>query len=289
MIDMKNVKQAVNMRLLWAVLPALVSFQAFAADNSREVIETGDTRDAFVEIRLLLSSDRIPLIGFNDQDTVEESTDSINGVALLIDTRFRYKNVFLEAVSDSFSNITLGYSLTGPGRGNIDLIASNLFFDVERSQVPGFESITDRDADINLGVRSSISSDNNIAQFELTTDVSNSHSGVVGSIQVGRQQQIRNWNLHALAGFRYFSDNVIDHYFGVPSNEATATVQEYKGEAGLMSSLLVGATLPLSEKWLFNVQAEYIFLPDSVAESPLAQGDVAHSVGIGIGYVFGGT
>lgn len=284
---MLNGKNAVSFRLLLAPALTLLCFQAIAADIAREVTEPSDNFEGFLEIGLGLGISKLPLIGFNDKDTIEESTDSINYVDILIDGRFRYKNAFLELFDDSFNNVTIGYKLTGPARGNIELVGTSLFFDVVRSRVPGLETITHRSGDFNLGVRSSIFNGNTIVQFELISNVTTSHNGVIGSMQVGREKQIRNWNLHGLAGVRYFSDSVVDHYIGVSSEEATATVPEYKGDAGLMPSLQVGATLPLNEKWIFKAQAEYTLIPDSFADSPLAQGNVAYGLRTSIGYVFG--
>ncbi len=290
-ITMPNVMNTVKSCLICAFLCTWFCLQALAADIDGE--ETGSSEksetsiDAFVEIGLSLGTSKLPLIGFNEKDSIEESTDATNYLDILVDGRFLYKKFFIEFFDNTFSNITFGYTLTESENGNIELIGTNLFFKVERKNVPGLESIKDRKDDFNLGLRSSIFSGNNIAQFELMTNVTSSHSGVVGSMQVGRQKQIRNWNLLGIAGVRYFSDDVVDYYIGVPSDEASETVEEYKGKAGFMPSFQVEATLPLSERWIFKAQAEYSLIPDSFADSPLAQGDVAYAFRTSIGYVFG--
>ena len=277
-----------NFRLLFASVLTVFCFEALSADIARETAEPSDKIEAFAEISLSRGISKLPLIGFNELGSIEESTDTFSFFEFLVTGRIQYKNTFLEFFEDSFGNVTLGYGLTGPEYGNIELIGTSVFFDVVRANVTGFETITHRSGDFNLGLRSSIFSGNNITQFELMTNLTTSHSGVMGSIQVGREKQIRNWNLTGLVGVRYFSDDVVDHYFGVPSDEATASVPEYKAKSGLMPSLQVGAAVPLSEKWIFKAQAEYTVLPDSFADSPLAQGDVAYSFRAGIGYVFGG-
>jgi outer membrane scaffolding protein for murein synthesis (MipA/OmpV family) len=119
-------------------------------------------------------------------------------------------------------------------------------------------------------------------------DVSNAHEGVIGAVHVGRQKQIRNWNLHGLLGARLFSDKVADYYMGVSPDEATADIPEYRAKAGVLPSIQVGATLPLSEKWIFETQVQYTHLPDSISDSPLAQGDAIYAAQVGVSYVFGG-
>lgn len=265
----------IGILLLMAVIPA-----AHAADIAREVSEQGSSTESFLEISLSISSFTLPLIGLNDQD-LEESGDSINGLEIGLEGQFGYKNIFVEFFSDSFNDVTFGYTAVSNERYNLDLIANNLFGSVERDDRAGFESVEERDGDVNLGVRGNWYSGDNLLQVEVLRDVSGAHDGVNGSVQVGRQFQIRNWSLHALAGVRYFSRKVVDHYFGVSQQEATPSIQAYSADHGFLRSALLGATLPLNEKWLFRASADYSYLPESVQDSPLAQGNEVYFFRLG--------
>jgi outer membrane scaffolding protein for murein synthesis (MipA/OmpV family) len=278
----------VNIRLLVAPFLVLTSLSASAADIAREVVTSSDRSDGYAEFSFMLGTGREPLIGFNGKNSIEESDDQINFLNLGLDARFRYKDVFIELVEDSFSNITLGYIVSTSNSGSLELIGTNVFDIVERDEIPGLESINDRDGDFNLGFRSSTYRGDSVFQFELMADVSNAHEGVIGAVHVGRQKQIRNWNLHGLLGARLFSDKVADYYMGVSPDEATADIPEYRAKAGVLPSIQVGATLPLSEKWIFETQVQYTHLPDSISDSPLAQGDAIYAAQVGVSYVFGG-
>lgn len=278
----------VNIRVLVVPLFALLSLSASAADIAREVVTLNDRSEGYAEISFAVGAGREPLIGFNGKDSIEESDDQINFLKIGLDARYRYKDFFIELVEDSFSNITFGYIVSTSDSGSLELIGTNLFNPVERDHVPGLESMEDRDGDFNLGLRSSVYRGNTVFQFELMGDVSSSHEGVIGAVHVGRQKQIRNWNLHGLLGARLFSDEVADYYLGVTAEEATATLPEYRGKAGVLPSLQIGATLPLSEKWIFEAQAQYTHLPDGISESPLTQGDAIYAAQLGVSYVFGG-
>ena len=277
-----------NIRLLVAPFLVLTSLSASAADIAREVVTSSDRSDGYAEFSFMLGTGREPLIGFNGKNSIEESDDQINFLNLGLDARFRYKDVFIELVEDSFSNITLGYIVSTSNSGSLELIGTNVFDIVERDEIPGLESINDRDGDFNLGFRSSTYRGDSVFQFELMADVSNAHEGVIGAVHVGRQKQIRNWNLHGLLGARLFSDKVADYYMGVSPDEATADIPEYRAKAGVLPSIQVGATLPLSEKWIFETQVQYTHLPDSISDSPLAQGDAIYAAQVGVSYVFGG-
>lgn len=277
-----------NYQAFVASLLMLASLPAIAAEVTREVSTPRNKNEAYAEVNLSLVSGKQPLIGFNNRDSIEESNDTVQGLNLALDARLQYKRFFIDFNEDSFSNLSLGVVLTSSDQASVELIASNLFNDIKRNDVAGLESINKRKGDLNIGIRSSTYRGNNVFQFELMGDVSDAHSGVVGAVHVGKNIQIRNWNLHGLLGVRYFSDDVIDHYFGVSSDEATASIAEYVADDGVMPSVQIGASLPINEKWVFKTKAEYSHLPDSVSDSPLAQGDSVYSAQIGFAYVFGG-
>ncbi len=276
-----------NKRILISGLLLAASSQAIAKDITRELVESPDASGAYSEFGIALGAYRLPLVGLNDK-SIAESDDTFGTLAISFEGRFQYRDFFIEAVQDSFSNFTLGYSVYDDERGNLEVIGTNLFGDLERDDVEGLETIEDRGADFSLGFRSSHYFGDNIVQLELVGDVSGAHNGFVGAVNVGRQKQILNWNLHGLIGVRYFSDHVIDHLFGVSAEEATADFPEYEADAGVMPSIQIGASLPLSENWLFKTKATYSPLPDSVSDSPLAQGDSIAGAEVGFAYVFGG-
>ena len=274
-------------RSLAAAALLLASPLAFGGDIAREVFQSEDGSHSFAELGVSLVTGKLPLVGFNDQSP-EDSGDTINSLHIGLEGRFEYKGFFLEFIENSFSNVTLGFNAHTSDRSHHEIILTSMFADVERDDLEGFESVTDRKEDINAGIRSSFYFDKNIVQLELVSDVNDSHNGMIGALQFGRQTQLRNWNVHGLVGVRYFSDNVIDHYFGVSADEATETIAAYKATDGFMPTLQLGATLPLNEKWIFRTTAEYSRFPGTVSDSPLAQGDYTYAVQAGVYYVLYG-
>ena len=263
-----------------SILPVVMS-TVHAADIAREVSESGASNDSFLEISFSLSSFKLPLIGLTDQNQ-RESGERINGIDLGLEGQFEYNNFFVEFFTDSFNDVTFGYSMFVGERYSLDLIANDLFGSVKRHDINGFESIEEREGDLNLGIRGNWFDGDNLLQLELLRDVSGAHNGVNASAQLGRQFQLRNWSLHSLAGVRYFSEKVVDHYFGVSAEESTATLPVHNASHGFFPSVLIGATLPLNEKWLFRASAGYSYLPESVRDSPLSQGNEINFVRFGI-------
>lgn len=277
-----------NYQTIAAAIIAFSCLQASAADIAREVQQPAAGGSVFVELGLSLATGQLPLVGFNDQ-SLEESDDTIISLYVGLETRLEYKGFFAEIIENSFSDITFGYNALATDDTSVELILTSQFSDIERSEVVGFETIKNRDGDFGAGFRSSHYFGNSIIQFELVNDIVDSHNGVIASVQLGHHKQIRNWDVHGLVGVRYFSDDVVNHYFGVPADEATATLPAYSSGSGLMPSIQLGATKPLSEKLVFRATADYAKLPTEVVDSPLAQGDSIYSVTGGIYYVFQGV
>lgn len=275
-----------KIKLIGSAIALLVSLQALGADIGREIQNSGNGKGTFGEFGVSFVAGSEPLVGFNGQ-TLETSGDLRLGIHANFEGRVEYKRAFVEVIQNSFSDVTLGFNAYSTETTNHEIILNSYFSDVKLSEVVGFESIEYREGDTNAGIRSAYYFGNSIVQLELVADVNDSHNGVIGTLQYGRQAQYRNWNFHGLLGARYFSDSVVDHYFGVSAQEATAALPEYKAGSGLMPSIQLGATLPLSEKWIFRANAEYFKLPSEVSDSPLAQGDSMYDLAIGFNYVFG--
>jgi len=258
----------------------LVSSNVLASDIARDIHQGTIDSDSFVELGIAFSNSREPLIGFNDQEP-EESGDTMRSLHIGIHGRYEFRGFFIEAIENSFSNITLGYNARKTESGSLDLIATSMLPFVKRKDLEGFETITDRHGDINLGVRGNYFLGENLLQVELVADTAGAHNGVIAAAQLGRQFQVKNWNLHALGGIRYFSDDVIDHYFGVSPAESTDAIPVYKGKKGFLPTIQVGATYPLNEKWVFRAGAEYSRLPDAVTDSSFATDDHLYILGAG--------
>lgn len=261
---------------------------AMAADIARAIHTPADGSDAFAELGITLGTGKIPLVGFNDQE-LEDSGDTIYSLGVGLLGRLEYKGYFVEFIQNSFSNATLGKSLWRKDNSEVELIFTSLFERTSRRDFTGLETITDRKGDFNAGLRGSYYFGDRILQFELVHDIVDSHNGSMISLQFGKQALIRNWNVHALLGVRYFSKDIVNHLFAVSATEATADIPEYSAKDGFTPSIQLGAAIPLNENWIFRGVAEYTKLPDSVSQSPLAQGDDLHTISAGVYYVFGGN
>lgn len=256
-----------------------------AADIARDIRDGELDNASFFELGIGVFVGELPLLGFNGQEP--EDSGNVNlSISAGLQARLEYRGFFAEVIEDSFSDITLGYNAYVTEDTSLDIVATTWFQHISRDEYVGFESVTDRDGDILIGLRSNHYFGDNQLQFELLHDVVDAHDGFVAAAQVGRRFQYRNWNFHGLAGLRFFSEKVLQHYFGVSEAESTATLAAYNADQGFLPTLQFGGTVPINENWIFRTGAEYSLLPSTVSDSPLAQGDGLYVLQAGVYRVF---
>lgn len=276
-MDMKN--------LIVLTITILLSQGVHAADIARDIRDGGLDNESFFELGIGLYVGRLPLLGFNGQEP--EDSGNINlSIDAGFQARLEYRGFFAEIIEDSFSDITLGYNAYVTDDVSIDIVATTWFQHISRDDFEGFESVTDRDGDVLVGLRSNQYFGDTQLQLELFHDVAGAHDGAVASVQLGRRFQYRNWNFHGLAGLRYFSEDVLQYYFGVSEAESSTTLAAFDAGHGFVPTLQFGGTVPINEKWIFRAGAEYSHFPDSVSDSSLAQGDGMYVIHGGVYRVF---
>jgi len=244
----------------------LLSHLNVSADQYSSVSPNNSRDSDHIELSLLFGFGSFPLIGFNSANTLGESEDDAFYFDFVIEGRVQHKKYFLELSRQSLDTYALGYSLYDNDQGSFELLAARLFSEITRGHV-----------DL----------DDSILQTEIGTNFSSEHFGYVGSVQLGHQKQFGNWRWHGLLGMRYFSDGVLNQYFSVSPNE-NAGIGEYIASDGFMASFQLGASYPLSEKFVFNVNFEFDEFPRAISKSPLAQGSSRFDANIGITYIVGG-
>jgi len=256
---------------------------ANSADIAHEVRDRSDASLSF-EMGVQFYADDLPIVAWEGDDP-EDPTGLNVGITLLLSGRAEWRRLFLEVINESFFGAAIGYSAWGNDHTRLDLLFTSSFGPYEPG-IGEYESVNDRNADLIAGLRSTHNFDSTLVQFEFYSDVSGTHDGQTASVQVGKFKQVKNWNLHGLLGVRYFSDKMVDHYFGISEEESTESIPVYQASDGILASLEAGATVPLNEKWIFKVNTELLYLPDSVTDSPLADGRIGSSFTTSLNYVF---
>jgi outer membrane protein len=185
---------------------------------------------------------------FNDEDG--------QGVGPVIVVRgsYNWKGFFVDLLGESSDPIVLGYNVYNNENWSLDAILTRTGrgFRPDDDSIR-FTGINERNDFEMFGARLTGYIGENIAQFTIKHDISNTNNGTTASALIGRNWQVRNWNFHGLIGLRFSDAKYIDHYVGVSAEEASNsqfTAYEGKSTVGLSSSF--GVTYPINENWIFR-------------------------------------
>jgi outer membrane protein len=88
------------------------------------------------------------------------------------------------------------------------------------------------------------------------------------------------------AGLTYFSQDIVNHYIGVGSDEVTAIRAEYTANSGFRAQAEIYAQYPLSASWSFQTGMTHSLFSNDVKESPLVNTNQVTQVMLGVLYVF---
>jgi outer membrane protein len=96
----------------------------------------------------------------------------------------------------------------------------------------------------------------------------------------------KNWDIYLGAGLTYFSQDIVNHYIGVSSDEVTEIRPEYIANGGFRGQAEIYAQYPLSASWSFHTGLTHSYFSNDVKDSPLVDTNQITQVTLGVLYVF---
>jgi hypothetical protein len=280
--------------LLYLLLEICVAF-AYAGDI-RDDIRVSDAKaesknGGFLEVGVAAVIERRIKAGLDPESDNEVSLD----LGLSISAGYRYRQLFVEASDSGFDGLNFGVTLFDSDRWSVDLLLANIAGQINEDDDDAPPPVTESERNratlerdslfIAAGTRVTGYFDDTILQLRLVSDWYGDN-GILGSARIGRQWQLGNWNVQAIAGARYNSAQFNNYLYGVSSEEQSQRFAQYSAKRAWIPEVEFGASLPLGENWVYSTRLRYRHYPSSVTNSPL----VAHSSDVilysGIHYVF---
>lgn len=211
---------------------------------------------------------------------------------------YRYRGLFIEASSTTRDGLNLGYTLWQNSDVRVDLLAASIsgsysFADsYVDPETPGLTE-TERNSAIvdrhtlyaGAGIRLTYYFGDNIFQYRLISDVRDG-DGVISTARIGRAWQVRNWNLHSIAGLSYRSSNVNQKLVGINALEATERFPQYRPGRSLEPSFELGATYAISERMVSRTEFRIAPHGSAVRDSPLTRRDWSGAITTTLSIVF---
>jgi outer membrane scaffolding protein for murein synthesis (MipA/OmpV family) len=199
----------------------------------------------------------------------------------------------VELFSQSLEQFTMGYNFyngsnayNNDGNWAIDWVALAEHDEMSAEETNDYRGLHTRHGDFMSGPRATAYYGNYIVQLHALTDISRTHYGELYSLKLARHWQHRNWNFHGIVGATYRSQEITDYYFSIDADEASVQYPEYEAPAGMSYVAELGATYPISEKWVFRGFVRRIGMESEATESPLILDDHGETVSLAISYVF---
>jgi outer membrane protein len=269
------------------------AFTCVAGDLSSDVRKGASGPDAgnggYFEVGAGLTSYSSPMVGVPEGN---QKGDVNTEIFLDINARYQYHGWFMELFSQSLEQFTMGYNFYNgtndytSGNWAIDWVALAEHDEMSAKETNDYRGLKTRRGDFMSGPRATVYLDNYIVQLHALTDISRTHYGELYSLKLARHWQYRNWNFHGIVGGTYRSQEITDYYFSVDADEASARYPEYDAPAGMSYVAELGATYPLSEKWVFRGFIRHIKLESVATKSPLILDDHGEMIATAISYVF---
>jgi len=157
----------------------------------------------------------------------------------------------------------------------------------ETGDSPVFAGMAERDASLDLGVSADYKLAGGVLNATLLHDISGAHEGLTADLSYGYDVALGggiSWQPRV--GLTYASEDYSSYYFGVRSNEATATRVAYKADASVMPYAGYRLNVPFADSWSFVHEAAYAPLSDEIKNSPLVDKRDTWVASFGIGYSF---
>lgn len=265
-----------------------------AGDLSSDVRKGASGPDSgnggYVEVGAGVGTYTSPIMGLPEGNKKGEVHTEI---FLDINARYQYNGWFMELFSQSLEQFTMGYNFFNgsnaynkDGNWSLDWVVLAEHDELSAEVSNDYRGLKTRRGDFMSGPRATVYLDNYIVQIHALTDISRTHYGELLSLKLARHWQYRNWNFHGIVGATYRSREIADYYFSIDASEASEKYPEYNAPAGMSYVTELGATYPLSEKWVFRGFIRRIDLDRNANDSPLILDDRSEMIATAISYVF---
>jgi MipA family protein len=263
------------------------SLFCFAGDLSNDVRngtnKPNSVDGSYVEIGMGVLAATSPFYGIPENN---KNGKILTSGTLDVNLRLQYKGWFVEGFSHSLENLTFGYNLANNNNWSFDVVALQQHGEFDDDESRDLKELKRRESDAMGGLRMTGYLDRYIVQFHMLSDISEVHNGQVYSAKVARNWQNKNWNYHLILGASYRTEKVADYYLSVDTNYATEKFPRYDAHAGFTGVIEIGATYPISQKWVFRTLLRHIELDHNWSGSPLLLSTGGSAFLTSVNYVF---
>lgn len=225
----------------------------------------------------------------NIVDSLDANDDELSG-GILVSGGLYYDNFFIETSPFRTQPLTFGYRVNQTRSTQVNLVGMSWFSSIsERDQVQGdrLNGVNKRRQSFEVGVEYLKQFKRSDLRIGFLHDSLNRHQGYIVSVDHSRPIYKTNWLIIPSWGLTYLSENVVDYYYGISSDEVRLSRAEYQGEAGWTLTGRVYVEHPLGKNKTLFAFVSYSKLSKSITDSPIVSANEAtHTAAIGVLWSF---
>lgn len=176
-----------------------------------------------------------------------------------------------ERLSASFGSIA--YALSATDRYRFAIEGQLRFDGYDPDDSAALAGLEERDATLDAGVSLTTRQDWGIASLKLMADALSVHEGYEVSASYQYPLQFERWTVVPVITAAWSSDNLVEYYYGVRTNEARLDRPAYAGGATVNTSMAINVSYEVAQNWEVIGGVEYTLLGDEITDSPIIEKD----------------
>lgn len=185
-----------------------------------------------------------------------------------------------------FRGLNLGWRLDPQAPIQVELIARARLDGFEAKDSPVFVGMAERKRSLEVGASASRAVGPGRVEFAAFTDALDRSGGQELDLMWRGDFGQGPFRVQPELGLRWQSEDLVDYYFGVRTDEAIAGRAAYRGDSALVPRVAVNALAPLGGQWSVFARLSFDELPSEITDSPLVDRGSERRAFIGLVYGF---
>lgn len=179
-----------------------------------------------------------------------------------------------------------GYRLFKGERWSLGPVLRPRFEGYDAQDSAALVGMQDRDWSLDAGAEWSWLADWGLIGVSLVTDVLGRHHGQELELSYTARFSGAGFEFIPSAALRWRTDHLVDYYYGVRAEEATAGRPAYEGDDTITPAVRLAVRRKLSSKWSVLGAAQYEWLGSEITDSPIVEDSSTVSLMLGLTYAF---
>lgn len=191
---------------------------------------------------------------------------------------YQYKRFYFQAGD-------LGFNLIDENNWEVDFgLGVNLAGDVDRGDSLDLQHLPDLHYPLSAFVSAQYISPIGLFKVQHDNEINNKHNGHSSSFSYAAAIRPAGWLIMPKLTYTIHSNEVVNYFYGVPDEYASAEIPAYRAQSGDSYQLSILGLRQINPKWSFLANIQNEFYGDEIGDSPIVEDDQRLSLFVGFLY-----